>query len=183
MCSYATKVFNIANFLVSGWNSIKSPHANDWTSLDPAIVSGQMADNLPPHNAGLRSESPSGWLKSNLEQLTGGDSSLGGRFGGLNGSGGIPALAGLGLGGGHHQQQPMGHWQPSPVMSNTPPPGFALNRGVMGMQPPTAAVSQPHPFSTLAGLGGAGSAGAPGGPGVDRDAAHLESELARLVRS
>jgi len=167
----------------SGWNSIKSPHANDWTSLDPAIVSGQMADNLPPHNAGLRSESPSGWLKSNLEQLTGGDNSLGGRFGGLNGSGGIPALAGLGLGGGHHQQQPMGHWQPSPVMSNTPPPGFALNRGVMGMQPPTAAVSQPHPFSTLAGLGGAGSAGAPGGPGVDRDAAHLESELARLVRS
>ena len=133
-----------------------------------------MADNLPPHNAGLRSDSPPGWLKSNLEQLTGGDS-LGGRFGGLNGSGGIPALAGLGLSGGHHQQQPMGHWgQPSPVMSNTPPPGFALNRGGMGMQPP--AVSQPHPFSTLAGLGGAGSAGAPGGP-VDRD------ELARLVRS
>ena len=118
--------------------------------------------------------------------MTGGqDNSLGGRFGGLNGSGGIPALAGLGLSGGHHQPTPMGHWQPSPVMSNTPPPGFALNRGVMGMQPPTvAAVSQPHPFSTLAGLGGAGSAVAPGGgPGVDRDAAHLESELARLVRS
>merc|ERR1712018_886424 len=155
----------------SGWNSVKSPHANDWTTLDPAIVSGQVADNLS-HNAGtgnaggsgIRSDSPPGWLKNNLDQLTG-DSMVGGRFGGLNGSGGngsglISGLAGLGFGQG---QPPIGHWgQPSPVMSNTPPPGFAMNRGQMGLQPP-AVVSQPHPFSSLAGLAAAGSNGANAG--------------------
>merc|ERR1712088_770933 len=124
----------------SGWNSVKSPHANDWTTLDPAIVSGQVADNLSQHNpgagnsgtagSGLRSDSPPGWLKNNLDQLTGdstGAGMVGGRFGGLNGSGLISGLSGLGLGQG---QPPIGHWgQPSPVMSNTPPPGFAMNRG------------------------------------------------------
>lgn len=67
-------------------------------------------------------------------------------------------------------------------MSNTPPPGFALNRGQMGVglsgQP--SSVSQPHPFSALATLGGGGNAS--NGGVQDRDA-HLESELARLVRS
>jgi len=178
----------------SGWNSVKSPHANDWTTLDPAIVSGQVADNLSQHNpgtgnsgtagnSGLRSDSPPGWLKNNLDQLTGDSTGagIGGRFGGLNGSGLISGLAGLGLGQG---QPPIGHWgQPSPVMSNTPPPGFAMNRGhtqqQMGahgqMQGQPQQAQQPHPFSALAGLGG-GS-----GPS-DRDPT-LESELARLVRS
>ena len=122
---------------------------------------------------------------------------VGGRFGGLNGSGGngsglISGLAGLGLGQG---QPPIGHWgQPSPVMSNTPPPGFAMNRaGQMGhgqggqiqpqqQQPPlTAASQQPHPFSALVGLGGTGNSGH-GHATSDRDPT-LESELARLVRS
>ena len=173
----------------AGWNSVKSPHANDWTTLDPAIVSGQVADNLT-HNTGggggLRSDSPPGWLKNNLDQLTGDN---GGRFGGgLNGSGAtsglISGLAGLGLG--PQQQPPIGHWgQPSPVMSNTPPPGFALNRGQMGLQPPV--VSQPHPFSALAGLAaaaGSNGANAAGGSGnnggSDRDQI---DDLARLVRS
>ena len=178
-------------FYFAGWNSVKSPHANDWTTLDPAIVTGQVADSLS-HNIGLRADSPPGWLKNNLDQLTG-DQSVGGRFSGLNGSnnaGLIPGLAGLGLGGGGGGQQPGGpppppqlggHWgQPSPVMSNTPPPGFALNRGQMGLGQPSS-VSQPHPFSALATLGGGGNAVASNG-GQDRDA-HLESELARLVRS
>merc|ERR1712008_609516 len=102
--------------------------------------------------SGLRSDSPPGWLKNNLDQLTGdstGAGVVGGRFGGLNGSGLISGLSGLGLGQG---QPPIGHWgQPSPVMSNTPPPGFAMNRGQMGghgqIQPPQAGGShhqQPH---------------------------------------
>ena len=146
-------------------------------------MTGQVADSLS-HNAGLRPDSPPGWLKQNLDQLTQGDQS-GGRFGALNGSsnaGLIPGLAGLGLGGGQQPPPPPqlgGHWgQPSPVMSNTPPPGFALNRGQMGLGQPS--VSQPHPFSALAGLGGPGNA--TNGGVQDRDA-HLESELARLVRS
>merc|ERR1719445_1951851 len=187
----------------SGWNSVKSPHANDWTTLDPAIVSGQVADNLSQHNpgtgnsgsagnSGLRSDSPPGWLKNNLDQLTGDSTGagIGGRFGGLNGSGLISGLAGLGLGQG---QPPIGHWgQPSPVMSNTPPPGFAMNRaGQVGhggqiqpqqQQPPlTVASQQPHPFSALVGLGGTGNSGH-GHATSDRDPT-LESELARLVRS
>jgi len=167
----------------TGWNSVKSPHANDWTTLDPAIVTGQVADSLS-HNAGLRADSPPGWLKSNLDQLTG-DQSAGGRFNALNGgsnAGLIPGLTGLGLGGAGQQPPPQlgGHWgQPSPVMSNTPPPGFALNRGQMGLGGHQPTVSQPHPFSALAGLGG-GNGTSNGGQ--DRDA-HLESELARLVRS
>ena len=138
--SLSEKTLGFTNcFSFSGWNSVKSPHANDWTTLDPAIVSGQVADNLSQHNpgtgnsgtsggSGLRSDSPPGWLKNNLDQLTGDSSGAGmGRFGGLNGSGLISGLAGLGLGQG---QPPIGHWgQPSPVMSNTPPPGFAMNRG------------------------------------------------------
>jgi hypothetical protein len=159
-----------------GWNK---PH-NDWTTLDPAIVSGQVADNLA-HNAGLvigaRPDSPSNWIKANLDQLTG-DSNPASRFSGLNGSGSsglIPGLAGLNLGG-PQQQQALGHWgQPSPVMANTPPPGFALNRGQMGMQPMT---SQPHPFPSLANLGGGGGAG---GAGTNAD--QIESELSMLVRS
>ena len=189
-------------FYFSGWNSVKSPHANDWTTLDPAIVTGQVSDSLSHNIAGLRADSPPGWLKSNLDQLTSGDQSSsigGGRFSGLNGvsnnAGGlIPGLAGLGLGGGQGGQQgPPGgppppqlgghHWgQPSPVMSNTPPPGFALNRGQMGLGQPSSVVSQPHPFSALATLGGVASNGGPSVSGQDRDA-HLESELARLVRS
>lgn len=157
---------------------MKSPHANDWTTLDPAIVSGQVADNLS-HN--LRSDSPPGWLKNNLDQITGDSVAVGGRY---NGAGLISGLAGLGLGAHQQQQQTIGHWgQPSPVMSNTPPPGFAMNR-VPGMQAPVGS-QQPHPFSALAGLGG-GNAGGPGngahGSIGDRDPA-LESELARLVRS
>ena len=56
--------------------------ANDWTVLDPAIVSGQMSEhNQPPANGpmghgmngpvhGSRSDSPPHWIKANLEQLT-----------------------------------------------------------------------------------------------------------------
>lgn len=144
-------------------------------------MSGQVADNLS-HNAGIRSDSPPGWLKNNLDQITGDSVAVGGRYG-VNGAGLISGLAGLGLGAPHQQQQQsIGHWgQPSPVMSNTPPPGFAMNR-VPGMQAPGA--QQPHPFSALAGLGSGnnGGNGAPGGNIGDRDPA-LESELARLVRS
>ena len=55
---------------------------NDWTVLDPAIVSGQLSDhNVPqsngpmPHGVngpmhGSRSDSPPHWIKANLEQLT-----------------------------------------------------------------------------------------------------------------
>lgn len=62
-----------------GWGNMG---ANDWTVLDPAIVSGQLSDhnqsqqngpmghggNGPLH--GSRSDSPPHWIKANLEQLT-----------------------------------------------------------------------------------------------------------------
>merc|ERR1712203_1198319 len=63
----------------NGWGNMG---ANDWTVLDPAIVSGQLSDhnqsqqngpmghggNGPLH--GSRSDSPPHWIKANLEQLT-----------------------------------------------------------------------------------------------------------------
>lgn len=182
----------------SGWNSVKSPH-NDWTTLDPAIVSGQVAPDNLSHNAalaaaaaGLRSESPPPWLKNNLDQITSDMGSSQQRFGGggNNSANLLTGLAGLGLGQQQPQQQQaavaaaIGHWgQPSPVMSNTPPPGFALNRGQMPGLPgnPTSQHQPHHPFSALAAAAAAAGVGNPAG---DRDSNLVESELAaRLVRS
>jgi len=59
----------------TGWGNMS---ANDWTNLDPAIVSGQLSDhNLPQNNGtmghgvngavhGSRSDSPPHWIKANL---------------------------------------------------------------------------------------------------------------------
>merc|ERR1712142_1332945 len=85
----------------SNWgSSLSNGLGNDWTMLDPAIVTGQLANPLEPpvsHNMG-RSDSPPNWITANLEQLT-------------EGTGGpyqqqqqqqqnnlIPAFNGLGLG-------------------------------------------------------------------------------------
>ncbi len=184
--------------MILGWNSVKSPH-NDWTTLDPAIVSGQVAPDNLSHNAalaaaaaGLRSESPPPWLKNNLDQITSDMGSSQQRFGGggNNSANLLTGLAGLGLGQQQPQQQQaavaaaIGHWgQPSPVMSNTPPPGFALNRGQMPGLPgnPTSQHQPHHPFSALAAAAAAAGVGNPAG---DRDSNLVESELAaRLVRS
>ena len=67
------------SYSLLGWGNMS---ANDWTVLDPAIVSGQLSDhnqsqqngpmrhgvNGPLH--GSRSDSPPHWIKANLEQLT-----------------------------------------------------------------------------------------------------------------
>ena len=68
----------------SDWGSgLSNGLGNDWTMLDPAIVSGQLANNLeaPQENRFLtsgnnlgghpvRAESPPNWITANLEQLT-----------------------------------------------------------------------------------------------------------------
>lgn len=46
---------------IGGWNNVIGGTGNDWTVLDPAIVSGQMANPRP--------ESPSNWIKTSYEQL------------------------------------------------------------------------------------------------------------------
>ena len=73
--------------------------------LDPAIVSGQLANNLeaPQQHLGnnlggpVRAESPPNWITANLEQLTEGVPGGVNNFTSQNNL--IPAFNGLGLGG------------------------------------------------------------------------------------
>ncbi len=92
--------------------------------LDPAIVGGQLSSPAPasvPTNKS-RSESPSGWIRSNLEQLTAESSPnsmlpmLAGFSGmSLNGSNGNNA----------RMMQQHGWGAPSMMTSGPPPPGFS----------------------------------------------------------
>ncbi len=158
--------------------------------LDPAIVSGQILNESHPGMPGQgasRSDSPSNWIKANLDQLTGDTTRFNGRGGSPVmlpplGSLGSLTLSNLGIGGGQQQpqqpQQPSGNnggWgqPPTGLMANTPPPGFAMNRG--GMPPMQGGQAPHHPYAQMG--------GGPGG-GPSNDPAHqLESELTRLVRS
>ena len=113
--------------IILDWGSgLSNGLGNDWTMLDPAIVSGQLANNLepPPHlgnNLG-RPESPPNWITANLEQLTEGGAVGPGNFSSQNNL--IPAFNGLGLGGERHQGAPVGRpgpgrlggagWGPTP---------------------------------------------------------------------
>ena len=139
--------------------------ANDWTVLDPAIVSGQLADT----SSSIRSESPSSWIKANLEQLTAEP---------FNPNSLLSGFSGLGLGGQHHQQQQqqqqhsggLSNWGgQGGLLANTPPPGFSFSRGLSGLG------SNPlqHPYQNLSGLGNSND-----GPGHQ-----LESEFRGLIRS
>ena len=108
---------------------------NDWTRLDPAIVGGQLSN--------ARSESPSNWIKSNLEQLTSESPSQ--------------QL---------HQQHPK-------ALQNSLMPGFSnmsLSGGAAGVgqqnRGPTASSSQWGQLSNMGGSsGGTGSSTAPPPPG------------------
>jgi hypothetical protein len=119
--------------------------ANDWTVLDPAIVGGQLADT----SSNNRPESPSNWIKANLEQLTAES---------FNPTNLLSGFSGLGLGGHQQQQQQQQQQQHSGglsnwggqggLLANTPPPGFSFSRGLSGIG------SQPmqHPYQNLSGL-------------------------------
>jgi len=114
---------------------------NDWTMLDPAIVSGQLANNMehPPLNHLGRADSPPNWITANLEQLTGDG---GGAAGYPSQSNLIPAFNGLGLGGGppggrggQGRLGGAGGWPgniPPPASTATPPPGFSHHRQPLG---------------------------------------------------
>ena len=119
--------------------------------LDPAIVSGQLANNLEPpqqhlgNNLGgaVRADSPPNWITANLEQLTEGGAvgvPPGGNFTSQNNL--IPAFNGLGLGDrGHGARGPGvgrlggGQWGgvPPPASTATPPPGFSHHRQLGGL--------------------------------------------------
>ena len=138
--------------IILDWGSgLSNGLGNDWTMLDPAIVSGQLANNLepPPHlgnnlgnNLG-RPESPPNWITANLEQLTEGGAVGPGNFSSQNNL--IPAFNGLGLGGERHQGAPVGRpgpgrlggagWGavPPPATTATPPPGFSHHRQMGGV--------------------------------------------------
>jgi len=121
----------------SNWgNSVPSNGlGNDWTMLDPAIVSGQLSGH-PDFPGALRPDSPPNWIRDNLEQLTsesgsssqlpytsshapsalthafnglglGGSSSVGARRGGLGGWGGATATPPPGFSH-HNHRQPLG---------------------------------------------------------------------------
>ena len=125
----------------TGWGSgLSNGLGNDWTMLDPAIVSGQLANNDVPgmnHLAAApgRSDSPPNWITANLDQLTAGD------FAGQSQNNLIPAFNGLGLGDRLRpgQQQQAGRlgagWGgPPPASTATPPPGFSHHRQNLGQQ-------------------------------------------------
>ena len=109
--------------------------------LDPAIVSGQLANNMehPPLNHLGRADSPPNWITANLEQLTGDG---GGAAGYPSQSNLIPAFNGLGLGGGppggrggQGRLGGAGGWPgniPPPASTATPPPGFSHHRQPLG---------------------------------------------------
>ena len=136
----------------SDWGSgLSNGLGNDWTMLDPAIVSGQLANNLeaPQENRFLtsgnnlgghpvRAESPPNWITANLEQLT---ESVPGVNNFTSQNNLIPAFNGLGLGGDRgHGGRPGagrmggGQWGavPPPASTATPPPGFSHHRQMGG---------------------------------------------------
>jgi len=131
-----------------GWGSgLTNGLGNDWTMLDPAIVSGGgvMANNVEQglnHLAAARADSPPNWMTANLEQLTGEGGQYSGQASNL-----IPAFNGLGLGDrmdrmGPASRQPRfpsggGGWGagvPPPATTATPPPGFSHHRQNLGHQ-------------------------------------------------
>jgi len=110
----------------SNWGSgLSNGLGNDWTMLDPAIVSGQLAHetSVTPQHHQQRPESPPNWLAANLEQL----SDPAGPYSSQNNL--IPAFNGLGLGerlGAGARGRIGGGWGgPSTA---TPPPGFSHHR-------------------------------------------------------
>ena len=114
-------------FPSSDWGSgLSNGLGNDWTMLDPAIVSGQLAshETPPQHPHHARPESPHNWLAANLEQL---QDSAGPYNSSQNNL--IPAFNGLGLGerlGAGTRGRIGGGWGgPSTA---TPPPGFSHHR-------------------------------------------------------
>jgi len=121
---------------------------NDWTMLDPAIVTGQLAppSNLPDlsnfrSGPDTRSDSPPNWITANLEQLTaepGSPYNSAGNTGGL-----IPAFNGLGMGSGQANRSGRGlGWGAGSTA--TPPPGFSHHRqsGVQGGYPAFGALNK-----------------------------------------
>ena len=118
-------------FLCSDWGSgLSNGLGNDWTMLDPAIVSGQLAPHeTPQHPHHARPESPQAhnWLAANLEQLH--DSA--GQYSSQNNL--IPGFNALGLGerlGAGARGRVGGGWGgPSTA---TPPPGFSHHRQNLG---------------------------------------------------
>lgn len=118
--------------LLSDWgNSVPSNGlGNDWTMLDPAIVSGQLSGH-PDFPGALRPDSPPNWIRDNLEQLTS-------EPGGSSTAGQLPytsshapsalthAFNGLGLGGAGGsvgaRRGGLGGWGGATA---TPPPGFS----------------------------------------------------------
>jgi len=116
----------------SNWgNSVPSNGlGNDWTMLDPAIVSGQLSGH-PDFPGALRPDSPPNWIRDNLEQLTS-------EPGGSSAAGQLPytsshapsalthAFNGLGLGGAGGsvgaRRGGLGGWGGATA---TPPPGFS----------------------------------------------------------
>ena len=147
---------------ISGWNI--SP--NDWTVMDPAIVGGQLADTT---SNGLRSESPSNWIKANLEQLTAETFNPGTSL--------LSGFSGLSLSGQQQQQQQqqqhsgLNNWGgQGGLLANTPPPGFSFNRGGL---PGVGNNLLQHPYQNLSGLSNSNE-----GPGHN-----LENEYRGLIRS
>jgi len=137
----------------TNWGSgLSNGLGNDWTMLDPAIVSGQLANSLEAsqenrfltsgNNLGghpVRPESPPNWITANLEQLTA--ESVPGLNNFTSQNNLIPAFNGLGLGndrghGGRPGAGRMGGGQwgavPPPASTATPPPGFSHHRQMGG---------------------------------------------------
>ena len=122
------------HFFQSDWgNSVPSNGlGNDWTMLDPAIVSGQLSGH-PDFPGALRPDSPPNWIRDNLEQLTS-------EPGGSSAAAQLPytsshapsalthAFNGLGLGGAGAggsvgaRRGGLGGWGGATA---TPPPGFS----------------------------------------------------------
>ena len=129
-------IITLFSFILDWGNSVPSNGlGNDWTMLDPAIVSGQLSGH-PDFPGALRPDSPPNWIRDNLEQLTsesgsssqlpytsshapsalthafnglglGGSSSVGARRGGLGGWGGATATPPPGFSH-HNHRQPLG---------------------------------------------------------------------------
>lgn len=143
----------------SNWgNSIPngSGLGNDWTMLDPAIVTGQLAQappgslselpTFPPSRPGpldtqqhpgnlpglSRADSPPNWITANLDQLT----SEGSSYNGTQQGNLIPAFNGLGLGGTSRGGRGLGGQVPHTGgwggPTQTPPPGFSHHRQAGG---------------------------------------------------
>jgi hypothetical protein len=139
---------------------------NDWTVLDPAIVGGQLSDSTSSNGLNNRSESPSNWIKANLEQLTAETYNPGTSL--------LSGFSGLALGGHPQQQQQhsggLNNWGgQGGLLANTPPPGFSFNRGL----PAVGNNPLQHPYQNLSGLNNTND-----GPGHP-----LENEYRGLIRS